>query len=289
MRLSTDASVLRSGRVLLGFMSEEEAAAFVSAQTVASWDELRPEWLDARAAYEDLPLFEPQPPKLEDLPLETMAEVDAIQASPPFQQHFADKEVRFAMVGLEHIVAFQQFVDTQFSTELAGRDLSENDDLLGKIKLCLPRDFNADVSVALDEPTRTATLATLSRNLNVVGMQAGQTPDQPFAVTFFVALGGNWVQIIEFEGRYFLKNGYHRVWLLHSRGDQSVPAIVTKATTVEEIGAGPGFFPPALILSERPPLFRHFVDARLAPEVRLKSTMKVIRLSADQFVLPRLP
>jgi hypothetical protein len=157
------------------------------------------------------------------------------------------------------------------------------------VKVCLPRDFNANYRVTFDQPTWTATLTTLSRNLNLVGMQAAQMPGQPLAITFFTGLGGNWVQIIEFEGRYFLKNGYHRVWLLHSRGDQAVPAIVTKANTVEEIGAGPGFFPPALILSERPPLFRHFFDARLAPEVQLKSTMKVITISANQLVLPRLP
>src|SRR6266542_3354945 len=249
MQLSTADSVLRSGRALLGFMSEEEAAAFVSSQTAGSWEELRPVWQDARAAYEELPLFEPQPPKLEDLPLEVMEELEAVRSAPPFQQQFAGKEVRFALVGLEHIVAFQQFIDTQFSTETAGRELDENN----------------------DQVTMSASLSSLSRNLNVVGMHAGQVPGQPFALSFLVALGGNWVQVIEFEGRYFLKNGYHRVWLLHNRGDQSVPAIVTKATAVEEIGIGPGFFPPALILSERPPLFRHFFDARLAPELQLKS------------------
>jgi hypothetical protein len=289
MQLSTDDSVLRAGRALLGFMSEEEAAAFVSSQTAGSWEELRPVWQDARAAYEELPLFEPQPPRLEDLPLEVMEEVDAVRSAPPFQQQFAGKEVRFALVGLEHIVAFQQFVDTQFSTETAGRELDDNDDLLTKVKLCLPREFNANVNIAVDQATMSASLSSLSRNLNIVGMHAGQVPGQPFALSFLVALGGNWVQVIEFEGRYFLKNGYHRVWLLHNRGDQSVPAIVTKATAVEEIGIGPGFFPPALILSERPPLFRHFFDARLAPELQLKSTMKVITFSANQFVLPRLP
>jgi hypothetical protein len=223
-------------------MSEEEAAAFVASQTVASWDELRPSWQDARAAYENLPPFEPQPPKLKDLPLEVAEEVDAIRSAPAFQQHFAGKEIRFAMVGLQHIVAFQQFVDTQFSTETAGRELDEDNGLLGKVKLCLPREFNADVGIALDQTARTATLQTLSRNLNVFGPQLNSPPSQPIFLTFVVAPGGNWVQIIEFAGRYLLKNGYHRVWLLHNRGDQSVPAIVTKANTIEEIGAGPGFF-----------------------------------------------
>jgi hypothetical protein len=270
-------------------MSEEEAAAFVGSQTVASWDEFRPVWQEARTAYEDLPLFEPQVPKIEDLPLEVAEEVDAIRSAPAFQHHFGDKEVRFAVVDLQHIVAFQQYIDTQFSDETAGRELDERNELLGKVKLCLPREFNANLSLGLDQATLTATLSSLSRNLNIVGMQAAQMPGQPMAITFFAALGGNWVQIIEFEGRYFLKNGYHRVWLLHSRGDQSVPAIVTKANRIEDIGAGPGFFPQALILSERPPLFRHFFDARLAPEVQLKSTMKVITISANQLVLPRLP
>src|SRR5260221_7149777 len=98
----------------------------------------------------------------------------------------------------------------------------------------------------------------------------------------------NWGQVTELEGRYFLKNGYHRVWILRNQGDQFVPAIVTKARSVEDIGAGPGFFPPALILSDQPPLVRYFFDDVLAPELRLKSTMKVIRFTAQEFILPRL-
>jgi hypothetical protein len=87
MQYPTDDSVLRSGGVLLGFMSEEEAAAFVGSQTAASWDELRPLWQDARAAYEDLPVFEPQAPKIEDLPQEISEEIEAIRSAPAFQQH----------------------------------------------------------------------------------------------------------------------------------------------------------------------------------------------------------
>src|SRR6266511_5316307 len=84
MRLSTDDSVVRSGRALLGFMSEEEATAFVANQTASSWEELRPVWQEARAVYEDLPIFEPQQPKLVDLPLEVMEEVQAIRSAPAF-------------------------------------------------------------------------------------------------------------------------------------------------------------------------------------------------------------
>jgi hypothetical protein len=289
-RLSTDEAVVRCGRALIGFMPEQEAGAFLSSQALGSFEELRPTWERARVAYEALPVHDEVPPLLQDLPPDTREELDAISSTPVFQQHFGRREHSFQLVEVDRLVAFQQFVDTQFSTELIDAELGQST-LLDKVRFCLPRQFTADLSMSptLDPGNLSLTLASLRRNVNVTGFEVAHEPDQPIKIAFTVSVGANWVQVAEFEGRFFLKNGYHRVWVLRHRGDEFVPAIVTKARSLEDVGAGPGFFPPALILSDRPPLFRHFFQDELAPELRLKSTMKVIRFTAQEFVLPRLP
>jgi hypothetical protein len=285
-RLSTDEAVVRHGKVLLSFMSENEAAAFVSTQSPQAFEELRSLWETARAAYSALPTTELQPPALRELPSEVFPELAVIEAAPVFQENFGGREYQFKLVEIDRLVAFQQFVDSQFSVEAANGALG-NGTMLEKVRFCLPRDFSTPLSIVPEQ--NGLNILSLSRNINVRGIEVQQQPDQPLKVAFVVSARANWVQVAEFEGRYFLKNGYHRTWVLRHLGDEYVPAIVTKATSVEEVGAGPGFFPPALILSDRAPMFEYFFNDALAPQLALKSTMKVIRLSAQESVLPRLP
>lgn len=290
MALTTDEAVVRSGRALLGFMSEAEAQQFLASQAVDQLHEIRETWEAARAAHDALPAFDGVPPTLADLPDEVAHELAEVAATELFKQHFGHTSPDFKLVEIDRLVAFQQFVDTDFSD--AAKTALGSSTVLDQVRFCLPRDFQARFSVIpVGEPgSFSLTITSLSRNVNVAGVQFGQaSPDAPFAVTFPIVARANWVQVTEFEGRLFLKNGYHRVWALRSQGVLAVPAIVTKGTSLEDVGAGPGFFPPTLILSERPPLFRHFSESALAPALRLKSTMKVIRLTAEEFVLPRLP
>lgn len=290
-RLATDTAAIRRGRVLLGAMTEQEATAFLTAQAAEPLAALQPLWTTARSAFTAEPPFDGTPPTLEVLPADVLFELQALEQQPAFQAAFSEKPYRFQLVEIERLIAFQQFVDTEFSDGFAASALASAT-LLDRVRFCLPVAAEEQIAFSAEAgPTGVAGNAfSLSRNFQIGGL--GFEPlqgDQPARIVIPVVMRGNWVQVREFEGRYFLANGYHRTWALYARGERFVPAVVTQAHTVEEIGAGPGFFPPALLLSERPPLFRHFFDAVLAPELDLKSMLKVIRVTGQEFLVPRVP
>ena len=47
-----------------------------------------------------------------------------------------------------------------------------------------------------------------------------------------------------------------------------------------------GFFPEELLFSAKPPQFLHFFAVGLASDVVLRAKMKIIRVRAEEFVVP---
>ena len=91
------------------------------------------------------------------------------------------------------------------------------------------------------------------------------------------------VLVTKFQDRYFLRNGYHRVYMLRKNGVRHAACILTEGETYEDTGAAkPGFFPPNLLLSDKPPTFASFFSDQVAPEIRMHPQTKIIRVNVDK-------
>jgi hypothetical protein len=70
-----------------------------------------------------------------------------------------------------------------------------------------------------------------------------------------------YIEVASYGGRWFLRDGYHRSFLLLKRGINLVPAVVVYAETLAQMGAvGRRFFTEEAIFSSRPPMVRDFLD-----------------------------
>ncbi len=84
-----------------------------------------------------------------------------------------------------------------------------------------------------------------------------------------------------------IRDGYHRLCGLIALGATVVPCIHIKARTFEETGAArPGFFGYEVLYSDRPPQLRDFLDDRQSLEVTTAAVRKVVRIRAEEFVVP---
>src|ERR1700733_2415700 len=54
--------------------------------------------------------------------------------------------------------------------------------------------------------------------------------------------GSPFFEVAEFRGRWFLRDGYHRAYLLLQAGVHHVPAVVIGARTIDEVGATRSWF-----------------------------------------------
>src|SRR6266568_2211160 len=177
-----------------------------------------------------------------------------IQTSPEFVEVYGERPVRFATVKPDRLGVFQ------FQIRVGGRTLSKEPSLV--LDECLPRTFDLDV------------------DLEIIG--------NPSTGTFQVAAGtdtGN-VHLVK---RYWIHNGYHRIYNLMALGVDRIPCIIFEAQApVEVVGnvLDPQSFE-VLKTMPRPPIMKDYFSkaAIKVPRRRRKNRL----LATVQLGLERVP
>lgn len=96
----------------------------------------------------------------------------------------------------------------------------------------------------------------------------------------------NSVQVVRFQDRHILKNGYHRTFQLMRSGEEYVPALVREVSSYGETGgAKPGFFSPQIVLADRPPVMPDYMS-RAAVTMESAATNTVIEVTATKKQIP---
>ena len=129
----------RSGRVLLGFIDEQEAFNFLRGRCIfeeASDEDLRNIWRDSKAAVDALPIPHLEP-EMVDIDSEFSEQLDAVSKRPVFPEATQQRKRVFKAVEIDKLVCFQKHVDTGYVEEVAREyDFSNTGEL---IEFCLPR------------------------------------------------------------------------------------------------------------------------------------------------------
>jgi hypothetical protein len=289
----------RRGRALLGFMTEQEADAFIRGACVIEnqneFEAYKSKWLSANRAAKTLKPRPIWPVKHRDLPPEQQGYLKQLRAQDPFRHSFPGSDPRVQEVELRKLVAFQRNIDTEYANNLALR-MKDDDRFL--LETCLPLSFQQNIDITFDQAVPGVIFSSISPKLVFTGIQltgvggpeisvAGHSVNQPGAL-FLVGTQANYVQVVEFRSRCFLKNGYHRAYAALLSGRDLIPAVVMSTSDFSVTGAaGTGFFPKELLLSDAPPLLQDFHDEQLGVDVKVRSMRKVIRIRVDDFFLPR--
>ena len=277
---------VHEARALLSFMSESEAERYLSTHAYGRLDALKPLWRRARAAYRRLPPYDGAPPSRRPIDTAFDGVLDTLRRHPPFQRLLAPFGAEFALIEVDKLVAVQMHVCTDVAAfpfrTVAG------DDTGALLSLCFPLEQAVPFRMELDNDAKVVNVYTLNRNLGVGDISVRPSPDGALQISIPLALGLNWLHVAEFDNRYFLKDGYHRVWHLRTEGVNFLPSVVTHAPAFADLGIGQGFFPEALLRSDQPPLVRYFFEDELAPLAQLRSTMTVLHVAAERLDIPRM-
>jgi hypothetical protein len=99
----------------------------------------------------------------------------------------------------------------------------------------------------------------------------------------FLHGGSPFFEVAEFRGRWFLRDGYHRAYLLLRAGVHQLPAVVIRARSLEELGATePWFFSEKVLFSEYPPMVTDFLDEKLVLHYERAALRRVIRVRIEE-------
>jgi hypothetical protein len=142
------------------------------------------------------------------------------------------------------------------------------------------------IRAAMDTSMRNVTFLSSMKTLTVGPCVVTQTPDGT-EVKFLVGANLSMIFVSLMAGRLIVRNGIHRAFLLGKLGIKSIPCILIKEEAVPSLltSAYPAFIPQVLVLP-RPPLIVDYDNPRLSLEAPLQRTQKVIRIAAEESVLP---
>lgn len=272
---------------LYGFMAESEAVQYLEdACILEPGADPRALWAEAQAG-----LGEPTPnagrPTIRAIPPELNRKLEAVAAEPWFQQFVADSPWRFALVEIAPLIAFQFQINVGHSDDQCA-SLGEPPGTSDMLNLCLPRQRTLPEFRLQLQP---GAFVVSSADLNVSvtdALNAMIPPGSPLAGDTLAGpvIGTRvpTVQVARVNGRYYLRNGYHRVYCIGRKGGEYVPCVVLDFDSLEHaIGHGTNFRR-ELFESADPPTMAHYLEGRSA-EVRMPRLQKVITVSWTEATL----
>ena len=182
----------------------------------------------------------------------TGAHVDAIRNDPLFAQTLGQSPYQFSYVDPATVIALQPWIEPR-----ADQVPQSEADLL---KFALPQEWDVAAEVSLIPPA--GPIQILSSNPAMQGLML-ELDQASGKVMLSAPKHLNLVQIVHFNGKYFLKNGYHRVTDALAAGVREFPAIVVEALSPSDvILPGAGTFNVGYVLGlQRPPLVADFNTA----------------------------
>lgn len=269
-------------RLLGGFMDDGHIQQYLGT-TLATLNEedisdLETDIQQARHAREDLPEVDLGPDPVSDIPDSAEPHLEDVRTSEAFKDVFDGRTPEFGVVDMTKVCAFQPQVKERYEVDPPG----DNIDTL--LPYCLPVDFQQETQARLNAKNGGADLTVSCDSPNVV--VEGIDLDEEGA---HIRIGAkkNWIQVAHLGGRAYLKNGYHRVFQLASRGVTDVPAVIIEAEDWNDAGAGKdGFFSPSYLEDlNRPPLVTDFLT-NAAITVPRRRQKKIIRVEVDEFKVP---
>ena len=188
---------------------------------------------------------------------------------------------KLAVIDLRKLLAFQRRVSVELDSGLL---LQDGEDWQQLISFAFPeRKADFVFYIALDG----SNAVIRSTNPDLKLFIDSPLPAGALSLPLSIDLGSPFIEAANYNGRWFLRDGYHRAYSLLKIGIHRVTAIVVWARTLEELGTiHPWFFDQTALFSEHPPRLIDFHDRELAIHYRRPMREKFIRVSVEESFQP---
>jgi hypothetical protein len=213
------------------------------------------------------------------VPAELAGHVQALEASPAAKP-MHDEGWKVALVDLTRVCAFQPAIVSDQA--LARVQAAEKEDLASIAAITLPLTLGDQLPVQYDTIRQAWTVTSANPNLRIAA-NVGPLLVSPAgtALGFAVVAGPSFVQVGRYNGRHFLRDGYHRAFGLLSRGITIVPAFVRDINRFEELVPDPRtMLPQDSYQGQRPPVLNDYLDDTVSAAVQLPAIHKMIIIQA---------
>jgi hypothetical protein len=244
-------------------------------------------WSDAKARLGS-PIAHAGDPDTQDLPPACNAHLQRLQHNSRLQQTIEGMSGHsFKLIEIAPLLAFQLHVKTAVADGMK-RILSTATNSKDLTNICLP-ERPRDITCEPELLQNGFILRTREPNLRVLGQgQLGTDPQQQVTIAG-IAYGESspLVQVVRFQGRCYLKNGYHRAYAIQKAGATHMPCILLDAPDYSLVGAAGMTFSYQLLQTPNPPTFGHYVASR-GYAAELKPITRIIQVTWSDVSVPDL-
>jgi hypothetical protein len=271
-------------RVLAPWMTDPEARLIMAAgETDRPLSAAQETWLaQSRAAVAARPAGIEQDDLIRPLPPEMSGYLARMEKHPESQWYLA-KGFTPALVDLRRTCAYQGKIYTEHSGQhVAGVDV---DDVTALAEVTMPLGTPPVVAPKFDAERQTFVTDLANHNLRIIGAFGGLAEDAPqpgtYNLGFQVRVIASFVQVVSVQGRWFIRDGYHRSVGLLQRGARYVPVLVKEGMGLGDLAAA-GMLPFESFMGERPPLLPDFLDDGVSCTASLTAARRVVVVQASE-------
>jgi hypothetical protein len=275
----------RPARALIGWMATNDALLALNGRRadVQPTGEQIAFVEQAAAAVAARPVEDVQADVLSGPPEVLDQHVASLHANPGSASLFA-AGADVQLIRLDRVFAFQPLIHLDSAAERVSGVAAE--DWPGLASICLPLTTKVELPAVHDHVQKAWVIVTqnpnikLGSNFNAMVQITPGSNAPGFGFTLNVGL--SFINVGRFQGRYFLRDGYHRCLGLLMAGITQVPGLVSDVAEIEQL-APAGMLPQAAYLGAHPPRLTDYLDDHVSARVDVPASDRMIIVQGMDF------
>jgi len=223
-------------------------------------------------------------PDIQEIPSQHAAYLEGVRGNPRYTASLVGPNASFKLVEIDPLLSYQFHIAPAWSVSLAA-PLTDPSALAELLLLCLPHSLEDPPGYQVAALPNGFCIRTTTGNVRVLGAgQLGTDAAQQHFAGIAYGPPSNLVQVARFDGRYYLRNGYHRAYGLRKAGATHVPCVLVEATDYAQLGfmGGALTFERDLLESPNPPTLGHFTQDRAFP-LQLRTMTRIITVTWSEY------
>jgi hypothetical protein len=270
--------VCRPARALIGWMRPEDAAAALAGPNPPP--ELPSEYViraaRAQQAVQSRTTGIDQSDAIEGPPLELAGHISALEQNAVSAQYF-NEGWAVAVADLRRVCAIQPFINIEDATKRT--EAIDASDMASVAAVTLPLATPSLLAAAYNASSKTWVFSSANPNLRIAAQGSAEVSGQRI-FGFSVAVSPSFVQVACYNGRYLLRDGYHRAYGLLARGLTHAPVFVRTFERFEDLHLPPGLLSQDAFLGSRPPVLPDYLDDAVSANASAIVMQKVVVIQA---------
>ena len=269
------------GRALIAWMEGDRAELLLAGQRPAARTAAHKERVvTAQRALAERPPLRPTESVITPAP-DALAEHERVLRSTKPGMEFFQNGYRLVLVDLRQVIALQeQVLIRDADHRVQGLD---SRDWKALAQITIPTPVPPAIPAQFDQASNTWIINSSNKNLRIIGNWGGPVQNGLICFGFAVALMQSFVQLINYQSRCYLRDGYHRACGFLKRGIYVVPALCKESRDGADLTIEGEGLSLTQCLSDRPPLLTDYFDERVSADIQLPQSQKNIIIQGLQF------